>query len=148
MTRSPRTSSRVIGLAATLIGLMTMSFAAEPKTLHWEGAADRKPDSFLIVTLTDIGKEGGGLFGIRRSPSFADALPDARVLEGRVATGPLSGTSLRLRAPSAELPDLHRGDRAALGLVGDAACICVLHVPPGMTEDQLPGWLAQQRCAG
>ena len=138
----------VAGLAATSIGLMTMSFAAEPKSLHWEGAADRNPSTFLIVTVTDIAKEGGGLFGIRRSPSFADALPDARVLEGRVTTGPLSGRDVRLRAPGAELPDLHRGDRAAFGLIGEEACICVLSVPSGMTDEQLPAWLAQQRCGG
>jgi hypothetical protein len=133
-------------LLATLIGLMTMSFAAEPKNLHWEGAADRKPASFLIVTIANFAKEGGGLFGIRRSPSFADALPDARVLEGRVTTGPLSGNTVRLRAPGAELPDLHRGDRAAFGMVSDQACICVLLVPADMTDAQLPDWLAHQRC--
>jgi hypothetical protein len=135
-------------LTLILIGLMTMSFAAEPKSLRWEGAADRKPTGFLIVTLTDVAEEGGGLFGIRRSPSFADALPDAHILEGSVENGPLSGSIVRLRAPGAELPDLHRGDRAAFGMVSDQACICVLHVPPGMTKEQLLNWLAQQRCGG
>jgi hypothetical protein len=123
-----------------------MNFAAEPKNLHWEGAADRQPGSFLIVILTNAAKEAGGLFGIRQSPSFADTLPDARVLEGRVEIGPLSGNSVRLRAPGAEIPDLHQGDRAAFGMVSDQACICVLLVPAGMTEERLPSWLAQQRC--
>jgi hypothetical protein len=127
---------------------MTMSFATELKTLHWEGAADRTPGNFLIVTLTDVAKEGGGMFGIRQSPSFADALPDARVLEGRVDTGPLRGATVRLRAPGGELPDLHRGDRAAFAMVSDQACICVVHIPTGMRDDQLPNWLAQQRCGG
>lgn len=123
-----------------------MSFAAEPKNLYWEGAADRQPRSFLIVTLTNTVKDAGGLFGIRRSPSFADSLPDAHVLEGRVETGPLGGNSVRLRAPGAEIPDLREGDRAALGMVSDLACICVLRIPAGMAEERLPNWLAQQRC--
>ena len=125
-----------------------MTSAADMKTLKWEWPDKRKPDSFLVVALTGVSKEGGGLFGIRRSPSLADTLPDARILEGRIATRPPGGDLVRLRAPGAEIPELHTADRVAFGLVGDRVCICVLRVPPELTDSELPKWLAEQPCGG
>jgi hypothetical protein len=135
-------------LANTIGGLHTMAASTQPKNLKWEWPDGRKPDRFLAIGLTNVAKEGGGLFGIRRSPSFTDTLPDARVLEGKVATGPLGGSPVRLRAPGGEIPGLSAGDRAAFGMIGDQVCICVLKVPAEVQDAQLADWTARQSCGG
>ena len=135
-------------LAVVIVGLEAMAASTEPANLQWEWPADRRPDRFLAVQLSDFHKEGGGWFGIRRSPSLANSLPDARILEGKVLNGPLTGHAVRLRAPGGELPKLARGDRAAFGMVDDKTCICVLRVPANVAAPQLDEWLAQQSCGG
>ncbi|HUB48047.1 MAG TPA: hypothetical protein VMB73_23965 [Acetobacteraceae bacterium] len=131
----------------TCIGLLTMTSSSAAQTkLTWEWPAGRRTDRFLAVKLTRVAKEGGGLFGIRRSPSLADSLPDAKILEGSVMQGINTGEHVSLRAPGAELPRLAAGDRAAFGLVEDRICICVLQIPADITEDRLGAWLSRQSC--
>lgn len=138
----------IVLLLSTCIGLLTMALASSSTARHlaWEWPAGRRTDRFLAVKLTEVAKEGGGLFGIRRSPSLADSLPNAMILSGVVVAGSGTGDHVRLRAPGAELPSLATGDRAAFGLVDDRICICVLAVPAGIAADQLAGWLSHQSC--
>jgi hypothetical protein len=123
-----------------------MTSSIEPTNLKWEWPGGREPDRFLAIGLTRVAKEGGGWFGIRRSPSLADSLPDATIIEGKVTSGMLRGSPVRLRAPGAEIPQLHAGDRAAFGMIGDHVCVCVLIVPSTVTDADLPDWLARQTC--
>ncbi len=52
--------------------------------LRWEWPAGRQPDKTLLAAVDKIEKQGEGLFGIGRSPSIAENLPDAMVVSGKV----------------------------------------------------------------
>lgn len=126
-------------------GTPTMSSTPHSTPLLWQGAADRKPQQFIALRVTDVRKEGGGLFGIGNSPSIVGAMPDARLVEGRT----LGGTEavVRLKAPGGELPPgLGKGSRLVLGLVDPKHVICLLSPPESVADAALLTWAAGQPC--
>lgn len=120
--------------------------SSQPLQFKWEGVAGRTPERFVVVRLERAAQEGGGLFGLRRTPSFIGNLPDAVVLEGKAVTGEAAGREVVLRAPGGELPALARGDRVALGLVEGSVCIGVLKVPAEISDAHAEEWAARQGC--
>jgi hypothetical protein len=124
----------------------TMSANPERTGLRWEGRDNRVPDRFLVLRVQRVEKEGGGLFGLRRSPSLAENLPDATILEGEEIGPSGNGARVTLHLPGADLPPVNRGDRVVLGVVGENACICVLAPPSHLADDQVAGWASSQPC--
>jgi hypothetical protein len=108
----------------------------------WKGTAAAK----AIVEIEAIEKEGGGLFGLRRSPSMADYLPEARVLTGVVLASTATAKRIRLRIPQKELPPVAAGDRVALALTGENTCFCIVPVPGEIAAEGLAAWLAGWTC--
>lgn len=162
MSRREPWSARALGrgaVAVFLLGVLAVFFnraiiwyspaeadMSSKSNLKWEFADGRKPERFIVARLDRIEKESGGIFGLRRSPSFADSLPDARILEG-TATGPgAGGGAVSLRLPGPEVPSVRKGDRVAFGIVGANTCICVLAPPANVKDEQLPDWLSKQDC--
>lgn len=133
-------------LAAALFATGAGVIAMASTELVWQGAAGRAPDRFMAVRIDGNEPEGGGLFGIQRSPSLAGALPDAHVLKA-TAIGPgAGGSTLSLRIPGGELPPLGQGDRALFGMVGEAICLCVLKPPEDVPPERFAKWAAGQPC--
>lgn len=123
---------------------------SESATLRWEWPADRVPDHRILVRIDAIREERGGLLGIRRSPSLADALPNPVELEATVVAGdaPGLGRRLSLRLPRPELHDIAVGDHAAMGLLGPGTCICIAKAPAGTDQAAQERWLASWNCGG
>jgi len=114
--------------------------------LTWEWAAERTPTSRILVEVSQIRKEGGGLFGLKKSPSIIENVPDGHILTGVVVLGDHVGRSVSLRMPGFEIPDISEGDRVGLGLIGEGICICVVPLPAGLSDSQLEDWLGAFRC--
>jgi hypothetical protein len=115
--------------------------------LNWEYPAGRVPATYLLVRLDDVEKEGGGFLGIRRSPSMADAMPDAMIWSGSIADGDSAGIRVQIRVPGEDVPKVEKGDRVALGLVEDRICICVRVPPADLDAAAARAWLTDQGCA-
>lgn len=121
-----------------------MSLSNRTAPLEWEGAADRKPTFFAPIKVSRVSKEGGGLFGLRNSPSIAGSQPDAHLLEGTLLAG---GGTVKLSLPGGEVPPgLTSGTRVVLGLVDADHVICVLVPPASVADDGLQDWAGRQSC--
>jgi hypothetical protein len=118
-----------------------MPASAEPLHLSWQW--NRPASHVILVAVDGIAAESGGFFGILRSPSIADALPDAQVLNGRIlATDPGSaGRPVIMRIPKHELPALAPGQHVAIGYTDDNAAVRIAAVPVGMTAEVEATWL-------
>ena len=122
-----------------------MAASSRSDPLQWQGAADRTPVRFIAMRVGGVEKDGGGLFGIRNSPSLAGALPDARIVEG-AAIGEAGGP-IKVRAPGGELPPgLGAGARVVLGMVDETHVICILAPPDDVADDALAAWAGTQSC--
>jgi hypothetical protein len=113
---------------------MSESREAQPVfELKWEWPGDRAPDVRLVVAVEGLSEEGGGLFGLKRSPSLGDSLPDPVVLRGRVVGGEPGwvGRAVKLRLPRLELPEVRAGDKVDLEVLAGGTCISAAKVPGG-----------------
>jgi hypothetical protein len=118
-----------------------MSSASDPLRLSWQW--NRSPNHALSLVIDRIAPESGGLFGILRSPSLADALPDGQVLEGHVAAAdilPLA-SAVVVRIPKRELPPLATGQHVAIGYTDDAAAVRIAATPAGLSAQAEADWL-------
>jgi hypothetical protein len=114
--------------------------------LKWEYPAGRNAERFELVKLDSVAREGGGLFGIRNSPSMADALDDPRVWSGTVAEGDRAGSPVHVRVPGPDVPEVKNGDLVALGIVEGHIVICVRKPPHDLDSAALRSWLGTQTC--
>jgi hypothetical protein len=115
--------------------------------LRWEWPADRTAQARIAIRVDAIEPVSAGWFGLGRTPSIAENLPDPMRLRGAVVgtgQGDLRGT-LAILLPRLELPALAPGDRAAIGVLG-RACICIAAIPPEVGESQLAEWLSRWPC--
>jgi len=103
--------------------------------LNWEWPAGRRADSVVRVRIVAIKPESRGWFGVRNSPSMAEALPDPVLVSieaepdgqgGNAA--PLAATTLRM--PKAELGAVVVGQSAELSLIGQRTVIALKPVTP------------------
>lgn len=129
--------------ASSSTGGFPMTAATEPEELTWQGAAGRRPQRFLVARVTGVEREGGGLLGVRRSPSL-NAVPDAHLVSA-VTSGD-TGRALRLRVPGADAAGLAEGATIVVGVVEGGRYICLLRPPAGMAADAIPAWAAGQPC--
>jgi hypothetical protein len=121
-------------------GVHTMSAATEPLRLSWQW---NRPSSHTVLVVVDsIAAESGGLFGVLRSPSLADALPDAQVLNGHILAADADpvGRPVVLRIPKHELPALAPGQHVAIGYTDDAAAVRIAAVPPNLSTEAEAVW--------
>jgi hypothetical protein len=118
-----------------------MPASAEPLLLSWQW--NRPASHAVLVAVDSVAAESGGFFGILHSPSIADALPDAQVLNGRILAtdGGSAGHSVTLRIPKHELPALAPGQHVAIGYTDDNAAVRIAAAPPGMTAEAEATWL-------
>jgi hypothetical protein len=122
--------------------------ASNTLDLKWEWPAGRPIESALLVRVESIQPASRGLFGMRASPSMADALPDATELKARVdeQSTRLAGQDLLIRLPGIEAQKLKAGQWAALGLVeSGTVCACVAAAPTQSVEEARR-WLATSPC--
>ena len=121
---------------------MTSSHADGDIELTYQGAAGRKPLSYLTVKVEQVMKDSGGFLGIMNSPSMARSFPDGTIVTVRTADG-----TRRLRGPRAEFPgDMKAGDRVAVGIADNQHFLCVLSPPPSLDDSDVERWAASQGC--
>ena len=98
--------------------------------LQWEWPAERSSEQKILVQIEKIKAKGGGFFGIGKSPSIADNLPDAQVVSGKIlnTNERLDGKSFSLTVPKLEIESIKSGSYAVLGLVENTICICITPV--------------------
>ncbi len=139
-------------LAAVLVthtGCKAMS--ENPVEMKWEWPAGRPVASKLLLQVDTLEKASSGWFGIGRSPSLADNLPDAHTLQASVLVGPpmWQGRKLTLQLPGPEAKKLTVGTRAGLALTSPSGAkqpvaICVAAAPTsGSSAEQ---WLDAWTC--
>jgi hypothetical protein len=121
---------------------------SEEIALKWEWPAGRTLDSRALVEVHSLKKESGGLFGIKKSPSMANAFPDPIILSGKVLEGPpgIYGKAVRIRLPAAEAKGVTPAQLVGIGLVGSDTCVCVVPAPQGVAAGEAKEWLAQLQC--
>ena len=138
-----------LGTASVSLLIGTCGMKKNTTTLTWEWPANRKPDARLAVRLEVVEEQGAGLFGIGKSPSIAENLPEPTRLDGEVlaVSGNKPAThAIEVVVPRREIPGIGRGDRVAMGLVQGKTCSCIEKIPADVAN--LDGWLAQWSCGG
>ncbi len=95
--------------------------------LNWEWPADRAADQKILIKVTDIKKQSSGFFGIKKSPSLAQNLPDPMVLSATLIGNEsnLKNKTLELVLPKVELGEIKNNDIAILGVIAGKTCICI-----------------------
>jgi len=113
----------------------------------WEWPAGRDVTGKVAAKITGIKAASGGLFGIKKSPSFGDALPDPVVVKAQVvASAPeLSATDIEVTLPKLELGTATEGAVIAIGTLATDTAVCVAVIPKGDGADPL-AWLAEWDC--
>jgi len=118
-------------------------------TLKWEWPAGRKPEVRLALHLEQVEEQSTGLFGLGKSPSIVQNLPEPMHLAGEVLAGDAAkhgAHTIELVVPRKEIPGIGKADRVALGIVQEKICICIEKIPAEVSN--LDGWLAQWSCGG
>ncbi len=95
--------------------------------LNWEWPADRELSDKLVIKVTSIANHESGWFGLKRSPSIVEGVPDPVDLTGEILRGgrALAGQSVSLMLPRLELEGIIEGDIVAIGLLEATTCICL-----------------------
>ncbi|WP_156427716.1 hypothetical protein [Thiohalocapsa sp. ML1] len=151
---------RFRGLAAALLipGLTLLNlFGEEPFAMAdpltrfgWEWRAERALEQRAGIRLTRVKREGGGLFGIGRSPSLGGSLPDAQVVRAEVLAvdrpgQAAAGSTIEFRIPKMELKGAEAGALVAIGIIGQNV-VCLAPAAAGVTADSLASWLPEAPC--
>ncbi|HWN96966.1 MAG TPA: hypothetical protein VNT99_18195 [Methylomirabilota bacterium] len=127
--------------------------AEEAIRFNWQWPAGRKPDYKLLIDVSKIRKESSGLFGLKKSESIGDQLPEATEVVGRVISGreQLVGKEVIFRAPRGELKEVVAGQRAAVAIIerdnrDTNICVCIVGVPKNLRDAELQAWLRDLKC--
>lgn len=118
--------------------------------MGWEWRAERALEQRLGLRLTQIKKEGNGLFGIGRSPSLGGSLPDAQRVQADVIAldkpgiGKI-GTKITFRIPKIELKGAQEGALVAVGIIGQNV-VCLALAPDAVNEALLSSWISEVSC--
>lgn len=116
-----------------LVGGCAMSADIE---LNWEWPDDRKADQKVLVQIVEIKEKSRGFFGLKRSPSFVDNLPDPVTVKAVVVnkTAALDSRTLELTLPRVELDGISATNYAIVGIVDSKTCICIKKVDSESTD--------------
>ena len=118
--------------------------------IKWEWPAGRPIETRLLVRIESVQPTSPGLFGIKASPSMADALPDATVVTAVVDEQAVSraGQKLQVTLPGVKAQKLKSGNWAVFGLIESGiVCTCVA-AAPGSTAENARRWLPSSPCNG
>ncbi|WP_444943300.1 hypothetical protein ACJJIK_15760 [Microbulbifer sp. ZKSA006] len=101
---------------------------SEDMELKWEWPAARKAEKTIVIEVTTLKPVGSGLFGLKKTPSFAANIPDPITISGIIQEqdSPLDGKTLKITAPKLELGSLKTGEYATLGIINNDVCICIV----------------------
>lgn len=129
--------STLVLLTSMLLGGCAM---ATDLNLKWEWPAERQPELKLVMAIADASPAGKGWFGIKRSPSLVEGIPDPVELKGTVIKGDSSllQKSITLTLPRLEAGALGKGDVAAIGVLDNNVCICIRKL--ASADEDLSGW--------
>lgn len=116
----------------------------------WEWRSGRALEQGLGLKIIKIKSEGGGLFGIGRSPSLAGSIPDARRVQADVVVldkvGAVKvGDRVTFRIPKIELKGANEGALAVVGTIGQKA-VCFVPAPKTVSEESLADWMSVASC--
>lgn len=108
--------------------------------LKWEWPAERQPALKLAVLVADVGAADKGWFGIKRSPSLVEGIPDPIELKGTVINGDRSllQKSITITLPRLEAESIGKGDFAAIGVLDNNVCICIKKL--ATADEDLSDW--------
>ena len=108
--------------------------------LKWEWPAQRQPQLKLVMMVNDLKAADKGWFGLKRSPSLVEGLPDPITLQGTVVKGDpsLLQKSIAVTLPKLEADFLSKGDLAALGVLDNHVCICIRKLQS--VDEDLSDW--------
>jgi hypothetical protein len=134
------------GIVVTAVVALSVAEGARMSsdTLQWQWPAGRKADRKVLGKVSSIKPESGGLFGIGRSPSMGDSLPDAQIVGFDVIAG--DSGKFKLRMPLLELHGAKKGTIAGIGIVDGEYLICFAPAPAGVSEAELGTWLKKLDC--
>ncbi len=98
--------------------------------LKWEWPANRKVDRKILVKITGLKKQGGGLLGIKKSPSIVDNLPDPVLVSGIIINNNSESDEkiVSVIVPELEVKDIDKNSYTVWGLVDNSICICIVPV--------------------
>jgi hypothetical protein len=154
MTRFQSIVAAALLMAATALIFLVqgegMAMAHADGKLGWEWRAGRALAQRAAIRIEAAKKEGGGLFGIGKSPSLGAALPDAMTVSGHVVAIDRPGVAkpagaIGFRIPRVELKSAKVGDLVAIGIIGDAV-VCLTPAPSGIADTALAAWLVEAPC--
>ncbi len=96
----------------------------------WEWPANRKADSKILVKITGLKKQGSGIFGIKKSPSIVDNLPDPVLVSGIIVNNNSESDekTVSVIVPELEIKDIDNNSYTVWGLVDNSICICIVPV--------------------
>lgn len=108
--------------------------------LKWEWPADRQPTFKLVVAVSDVSEAGSGWFGIKKSPSLVNGMPDPVTLKGTIVKGDasLQNKTISITLPKLEAGAIGKGNVAAIGVLEDNTCICIKKLQS--PDEDLSGW--------
>lgn len=98
--------------------------------LKWEWPDGRAIEDRILIKVEDVKARSSGLFELKKSPSFAENIPDPTVITGIVQNKDtvIGGRSLNIVAPKPEIGSTETGSYAVLGVVENDVCICIVPV--------------------
>ncbi|MFL0809746.1 MAG: hypothetical protein K6L76_04970 [Agarilytica sp.] len=104
--------------------------------LNWEWPADRKPDQKLLVKVSSIKADSGGLFLLKKPASIVEGFPDPYVFEGTIenTSDQLDGKTIKLILPKLELENVTEGGYVVIGEVNPSTCICIVNIESRDTD--------------
>ena len=104
--------------------------------LKREWPAGRQPNQKLIVSIESTTKHRTGFFGVKKSPSLLEGIPDPVDLKGIIIGGDssLKNKSITITLPRIELENSSEGGFLAIGVIEPNTCIC-LKTAASATED-------------
>lgn len=98
--------------------------------LKWEWPADRAVEDRILIRVENVKAQGSGIFGLKKSPSFASNIPEPTIITGVVQNKDevIGGKSVKVVAPKPEIGKTESGNYAVLGVVDKDTCICIVPV--------------------
>ena len=116
----------------------------------WPG--QQNPEAVLLVSITNLEKQGRGLFGLNQVEALGTNLRDAHILEGVVIDGDedFNNTKIKLVFPRAREKSIETNDHVAMGILKSDpevnSFICMEKVPSELSLAGKLKWLENWKC--
>lgn len=108
--------------------------------LKWEWPAERQPTFKLVVAVSDVSEASSGWFGIKKSPSLVNGLPDPVTLKGTIVSDDagLRNKTVTITLPKLEAGAISKHNFAAIGVLENDVCICIRKLQSA--DEDLSDW--------